>query len=77
MQGARRGTRSRVSRITPWAEGSAEVLRPPGCPGPPPLRHHLHMAGVQSNPIHSVLFSKYLINVGCGPPTTIGANNSE
>ena len=32
MQGARRGTRSRVSRITPWAEGGAKVLSHPGCP---------------------------------------------
>ncbi|CAD7682573.1 unnamed protein product [Nyctereutes procyonoides] len=30
MQGARRGTRSRVSRITPWAEGGAKPLSPPG-----------------------------------------------
>ena len=32
MQGARRGIRSRVSRITPWAEGSAKPLSHPGCP---------------------------------------------
>ena len=32
MQGARHGTRSRVSRITPWAEGSAKPLSHPGCP---------------------------------------------
>ena len=32
MQGARRGTRSRVSRITPWAEGGAKPLSHPGCP---------------------------------------------
>ena len=32
MQGARRGTRSRVSRITPWAEGGAKLLSHPGCP---------------------------------------------
>ena len=32
MQGAWRGTRSRVSRITPWAEGGAKPLRHPGCP---------------------------------------------
>ena len=30
MQGARRGTRSLVSRITPWAEGSAKSLGHPG-----------------------------------------------
>ena len=32
MQGARHGTRSRVSRITPWAEGGAKLLSHPGCP---------------------------------------------
>ena len=32
MQGARHGTRSWVSRITPWAEGSAKLLSHPGCP---------------------------------------------
>ena len=29
-QGAQRGTRSRVSRITPWAEGGAKLLCHPG-----------------------------------------------
>ena len=28
MQGARRGTPSRVSRITPWAEGGTKPLSP-------------------------------------------------
>ena len=32
MQGARRGTRSWDSRITPWAEGGPKPLSPPGCP---------------------------------------------
>ena len=32
MQGARRGTRSRVSRIRPWAEGGAKPLSHPGPP---------------------------------------------
>ena len=32
MQGARRGTRSPVSRIRPWAEGGAKPLSHPGCP---------------------------------------------
>ena len=32
MQGARCGTRPRVSRITPWAEGSAKPLSHPGIP---------------------------------------------
>ena len=32
MQGARCGTRSSVSRITSWAEGSAKLLSHPGCP---------------------------------------------
>ena len=33
IQGALRGIRSQVSRITPWAEGSAKPLSHPGCPG--------------------------------------------
>ena len=32
MQEAWRGTRSQVSRITPWAEGSAKLLSYLGCP---------------------------------------------
>lgn len=32
MQGAQCGTRSQVSRITPWAEGGAKLLSHPGCP---------------------------------------------
>ena len=32
MQGARCGTRSRVSRIRPWAEGGAKPLSPPRLP---------------------------------------------
>ena len=32
MKGARRGTQSWVSRITPWAEGGAKPLSHPGCP---------------------------------------------
>ena len=32
MQGARRGTQSWVSRITPWAEGGAKTTEPPGLP---------------------------------------------
>ena len=32
MQGARRGTQSWVSRITPWAEGGTKPLSHPGCP---------------------------------------------
>ena len=32
MQGACRGTRSQVSRITPWTEGGAKPLSHPGCP---------------------------------------------
>ena len=32
MQGARCGTRFWVSRIMPWAEGSAKPLGHPGCP---------------------------------------------
>ena len=33
MQGARRGTQSRVSRIRPWAEGGTKPLSYRGCPG--------------------------------------------
>ena len=33
MQGALRGTRSHVSRITPWAEGGARPLSHLGLPG--------------------------------------------
>ena len=32
MQGARRGTRSRHPKITPWAEGGTKSLSHPGCP---------------------------------------------
>ena len=32
MQGARPGTPSLVSRITPWAEGGVKPLSHPGCP---------------------------------------------
>ena len=32
MQGASHGTRSRVSRTKPWAEGGAKLLIHPGCP---------------------------------------------
>ena len=32
VQEAWRGTRSRVSKITPWAEGSAKPLSHLGCP---------------------------------------------
>ena len=32
MQGARRRTGSRVSRIIPWAKGSAKPLSHPDCP---------------------------------------------
>ena len=31
-EGPRRGTRSQVSRITPWAQGGAKPLGHPGCP---------------------------------------------
>ena len=32
LQGAQRGTQSRVSRITPWAEGGAKPLSHLSCP---------------------------------------------
>ena len=35
MQGAQRGTQSQVSRIMPWAEGSAKPLSHRGCPARP------------------------------------------
>ena len=38
MQGARRGTRSQVSRITPRAEGSTKPLSHQGCPSQLPLK---------------------------------------
>ena len=41
VQGAWGGTRFRVSRITPWAEGSAKPLSHPGCPIPGPWDHDL------------------------------------
>ena len=41
MQGARRGTRSWVLRIRPWAEGGAKLLSPPGCPTYPKDCFHL------------------------------------
>ena len=37
MQGAQSVTRSRVSRITPWAEGNAKLLSHQGCPLNPNL----------------------------------------
>ena len=33
MQGAQPGTRSRVSKIRPWAEGGTKPLSHRGCPG--------------------------------------------
>ena len=51
MQGARRGTRSRVFRITPWTEGSAKLLSHWGCP-----RHSL--STVQHMQTHTHLWSK-------------------
>ena len=43
MQGTRRGTRSRVSRITPWAAGGTKPLCHRGCPDP-----HLDLIAVDS-----------------------------
>ena len=40
MQGAERGTRSRVSRIIPWAEGGAKPPSPPGLPSPGILKQY-------------------------------------
>ena len=43
MQEARRGTRSRVSRITPRAAGGAEPLRHHGCPHVFSLTHMVYL----------------------------------
>ena len=40
MQGARRGTRTQVSRIMPWAEGGAKPLSHGGCPAHELLTGH-------------------------------------
>ena len=42
MQGARCGTRSRGSRVTPWAAGSAKPLSHLGCPK---MQHWGHLGG--------------------------------
>ena len=41
MQGARCGTRSQVSRITPWAEGRRQTAEPPRDPLEPKLKSDL------------------------------------
>ena len=41
MQGAPCGTRSQVSRITPWAEGGAKPLSHQGCPRHLTINHRL------------------------------------
>ena len=41
MQGPRRGTRSRVSRIMLWAEGGTKLLSHPGCPRIRAIKFHL------------------------------------
>ena len=41
MQGAQRGTQSWVSRIRPWAEGSAKPLSHPGAPGAGASNQHV------------------------------------
>ena len=43
MQGARCGTRSSVSRITPWAAGGTKPLRHRGCP-PPFLKDFIYLS---------------------------------
>ena len=45
MQGARRGTRSRVSTITPWAEGGSKPLSHQGCPKPNPFYNGILLLG--------------------------------
>ena len=41
MQGGPCGTPTQISRITPWAEGSAKLLSHAGCALPPFLIGHL------------------------------------
>ena len=40
-QGARRGTRSRVSRISPWTNGGAKPLSHPGSPVAYSFKQHV------------------------------------
>ena len=46
-RGAQRGTRSQVPRVTPWAEGGAKPLSPPGCPEPDIFQLKLSACGFQ------------------------------
>ena len=54
MQGARRGTRSRASRITPQAAGGDKPLRHRGCPLLSSLKHALHLGVPLLNKISQV-----------------------
>ena len=45
MQGARHGTRSQNSRVTPWAEGGAKPLSHQGCPREGKFNYYLILLG--------------------------------
>ena len=52
MQGARCGTRSRVSRIRPWAEGRRQTAEPPGLP-----RHTVDFIWKGGSPVYTGTYS--------------------
>ena len=58
MQGARRETRSRVSKITPWTKGSAKPLSHPGCPPVPFLIEVLYTTDKRSKDLFHGSFEK-------------------
>ena len=57
MQGALCGTRSRVSRVTPWAKGRCSTPEPPGLPGISVLKGRLTHAVTWMN-LEDLLISK-------------------
>ena len=56
MQGARGGTRSPDSRITPWAEGGAKPLSHLGCPIWQLLRMGLHTGCLTGSDLYSKIY---------------------
>ena len=54
MQGARRGTRSRDSRIRPWAKGRRQTTEPPR--DPPNLLSFCALAQLICNPGYCVMY---------------------
>ena len=56
MQGSRRGTRSRVSRVTSWAEGGAKPLSTQGSPIKLVLKPKLYHSFPQSISLTKSLF---------------------